>query len=144
MAGSYGHVRPVSRPSSPGDDPHMGSWSLIENMGDAYECVEQLLWLTLELAQIIAIAHGDNDPTLELLDKIIQAELEAKFYPQANGEVPKDYVFKAVERVMSNGELSLDDASSRMAARRFGALSENKAEQKIRAIVRDEIAKSKK
>ena len=31
MAGSYDHV--------------MDGWSLIENMGDAYEAVEELLWL---------------------------------------------------------------------------------------------------
>jgi len=34
MAGSYNHIR--------GKD---GGWSLIENMGDAHEAVEELLWL---------------------------------------------------------------------------------------------------
>ena len=34
MAGGYDHV--------------MSGWSLIENMGDAYEAVEELLWLVQE------------------------------------------------------------------------------------------------
>lgn len=35
MAGSYNHVDPDNE----------GGWSLIENMGDAAECVEELLFL---------------------------------------------------------------------------------------------------
>lgn len=35
MAGSYEHVNPDKS----------GSWSLIDNLGDAYECIEELLYL---------------------------------------------------------------------------------------------------
>ena len=72
MAGSYGHVDPE------GDD---GAWSLIENMGDAYECVEELLF--------IARCYGHS--------KKIEKALK-RFYEFSRGDKkpdPKDWYGKA-------------------------------------------------
>lgn len=73
MAGSYSHVS--------GED---GGWSLIENMGDAHECVEELLWL-------VHRAIGDHGAR-QLLD--------AEFYPMKRGERSKDDALLLVGKVM--------------------------------------------
>ena len=62
MAGGYGHVDPEDS----------GSWALIENMGDAYECVEELLYLVRCLANseeikellkaFYSFKRGESDP----------------------------------------------------------------------------------
>jgi hypothetical protein len=75
MAGSYGHVNLVD-----------GKWSLIENMGDAYECVEELLWLVARLT------HSDHARITKLLDD--------EFYPMCRGELTPDTAMSAVKRVM--------------------------------------------
>ncbi len=71
MAGSYGHVDPESN----------GRFCLIENMGDAYECIEELLF--------IARCYGRS--------KKIERALE-KFYAFKRGDKapdPKDWYGKA-------------------------------------------------
>lgn len=70
MAGSYQHV--------------LHGWSLIENMGDAYEAVEELMWL-------IQSEIGETEAK-RLLDE--------KFYPMARGEKEKDRHIKTVEKLM--------------------------------------------
>ena len=77
MAGSYRHLLPQSD-NGPG-------WSLIENMGDAYECVEELFWL-------VERAIG-RDEAIRLL--------ESEFYPMARREMPKDEAMKFVEQQMA-------------------------------------------
>lgn len=67
MAGSYGHVDPTTG----------GKWSSIENMGDAHECVEQLLYLVRALGG----------------DKEIAEALDA-FYRFENGEADPAYIGK--------------------------------------------------
>ena len=62
MAGSYGHVDPT----------YNGSWRMIENMGDAYECVEELLYLVRcfaddkeieeALKHFYSFKRGERDP----------------------------------------------------------------------------------
>ncbi len=71
MAGSYDHV--------------MDGWSLIENMGDAYEAVEELLWLVQE----------------EIGTKKACKLLNSKFYPMARGELKKDKTMLDVEERMN-------------------------------------------
>ncbi len=75
MAGSYQHV--------------LHGWSLIENMGDAQEAVEELIWLVQ--SQI-----GTNKAE-ELLN--------SKFYPMSRGEIPEDKTFKKVMRLMHGMEI---------------------------------------
>jgi hypothetical protein len=70
MAGSYSMVSK--------------KWSLIENMGDAYEAVEELLWLVQ--SQI-----GTEEA------KRLLAE---EYYPMARGEKPKDAALIEVQNVM--------------------------------------------
>jgi hypothetical protein len=70
MAGSYSMARKA--------------WTLIENMGDAYEAVEQLLWLVQ--SQI------GTEKATRLLDE--------QFYPMARGEKPKDKAWKQVQTAM--------------------------------------------
>lgn len=60
MAGSFSHV--------------YHGWSRIENMGDASECVEELLWLVLH---VIGAERA-------------QALIDQHFYPMARGERPPD------------------------------------------------------
>ncbi len=70
MAGSYQHV--------------LHGWSLIENMGDAQEAVEELIWLVQ--SQI-----GTNKA---------KYLLKSRFYPMQRGEIKKDKSFKKVIRLM--------------------------------------------
>jgi hypothetical protein len=91
MAGSYGHVNFVA-----------GSWSLIENMGDAHECVEELLWLVGELYGCIrgrSTDWADLDGGLQLL-------LDRRYYPMCRGEKPPDAVLQRVQQIMSSELLS--------------------------------------
>lgn len=70
MAGSYSHVT--------------HGWSLIENMGDAYEAVEELMWL-------VESQIGRKE-SKRLLDR--------QYYRMKRGELPKDRALRAVERLM--------------------------------------------
>jgi hypothetical protein len=70
MAGSYEHI--------------LHGWSLIENMGDAYEAVEELMWLVQ--SQI-----GETKAK-QLLAK--------KFYPMYNNKHPKDSFMLEIENLM--------------------------------------------
>ena len=77
MAGSYQHIRR-------GDEEGPG-WSLIENMGDAFECVEELFWLVEKcIGREAAERH-----------------LREEFYPMRRGEIAKDDALLLVERQMS-------------------------------------------
>ena len=71
MAGSYDHI--------------MDGWSLIENMGDAYEAVEELMWLVQ--SQI------GTEKARELLAK--------EFYPMKRKAKSKDAALRFVEEQMS-------------------------------------------
>lgn len=71
MAGSYEHV--------------LGGWALIENMGDAYEAVEELMWLVE--SQI------GQEKALKLLDKY--------YYPMCRGEIKEDKSFINVRCIMN-------------------------------------------
>ena len=71
MAGSYDHV--------------MDGFSLIENMGDAYEAVEELLWLVQS----------------EIGTKRACEALNSRFYPMKRDELTKDDVFDDVQSRMS-------------------------------------------
>ncbi len=64
MAGSYEHLKSL------GPELDGGGWSLIENMGDAHECVEELFYLVR--------CFGDN--------RDIQEALEV-FYKYERGEL---------------------------------------------------------
>ena len=70
MAGSYHHV--------------LNGWSLIENMGDAAEAVEELMWLVE--SQIGA------KKAIELLDN--------EYYPVCRGEMKPDKAMKKVMKLM--------------------------------------------
>jgi hypothetical protein len=72
MAGSYEHLT--------------HGWSMIENMGDAYEAVEQLLWL-------VESQIGTERATRLLNDG---------FYPMKRGERPQDAAFVEVARRMKS------------------------------------------
>ena len=76
MAGSYRHLLP-------GDDDGPG-WSMIENMGDACECVEELFWLVEK--------YIGRDAAMQHLDSV--------FYPMRRGEIPPDDAMEFVERQM--------------------------------------------
>ena len=71
MAGSFNHV--------------LSGWSLIENMGDAHEAVEELMWLVLH--------EIGEDKALRLLD--------ANFYPMARGELEEDSTMLRVNKLMN-------------------------------------------
>lgn len=72
MAGSYHHLL---------DD---GGWSMIENMGDACECIEELFWL---------VERGlGRDRALALL--------EQEFYPMERGDIETDAYFNKVRSQM--------------------------------------------
>jgi hypothetical protein len=71
MAGSYSHLK--------------NGWSMIENMGDAHECVEELLWL---------VERGIGREAAEKL-------LDAEFYRMQRRETPKDEHLKYVEGRMN-------------------------------------------
>lgn len=74
MAGSYEHLLGVD-----------GGWPMIENMGDAHECVEELWWL-------VERALGERKAKQLLL---------SDFYPMKRGEIPKDAAMKKVEYGMN-------------------------------------------
>jgi hypothetical protein len=76
MAGSYHHLLP-------GQDDGPG-WSMIENMGDAWECVEELFWLVES-----QIGRDNAEIALE------------RFLAMKRGEVPKDVHMKFVDQQMS-------------------------------------------
>lgn len=73
MAGSYSHVR-------------NGGWSLIENMGDAAECVEELYFpvrsylsdeeIEQALDQFHRFARGEDDPS-QVQERSPESEIEA-------------------------------------------------------------------
>lgn len=73
MAGSYNHVM--------GEN---GRWTLVENMGDAYETVEEMAWLIAR-----AVKHK----------KAVHL-LESEYYPMKRGELPKDAALIEIERRM--------------------------------------------
>ena len=79
MAGSYRHLLSQSGNGS--------GWTLIENMGDAYECVEELFWL-------VERAVGRENA--------IQF-LESEFYPMIRREIPKDEAAIFVKQQMDYG-----------------------------------------
>lgn len=95
MAGSYGHVCPVLHSDDGSDTPYIGAWSRIENMGDAYECVEELLWLVLFFAQ-----RSAQTTSLETADALINNALDTVYYPMARKEIPPDEAYQAVAKVM--------------------------------------------
>lgn len=70
MAGSYQHV--------------LDGWDLVENMGDAYETVEQLFWL---------VERGIGRETAEAL-------LHDEFYPMERGERQPDVHLEFVRSKM--------------------------------------------
>ena len=70
MAGSLEHV--------------LDGWSLIENMGDAYEAVEEMLWLVL--------SEIGEDKAKNLLNE--------KFFPMARGEIGDDDAMRRVNECM--------------------------------------------
>lgn len=70
MVGSYEHI--------------LNGWSLIENMGDAHEAVEELMWLIQS----------------EIGTKKAKELLNEKFYPMARGERKLDKAFAAVRKMM--------------------------------------------
>lgn len=73
MAGSYGHVT-------------NGGWSLIENMGDAYQCVEELLWLVQR----------------EIGTHKAEQLLHDEFYPMMRREMPFDEAMRFVQQKMDS------------------------------------------
>jgi hypothetical protein len=70
MAGSYQHI--------------LGGWSLIDNMHDANEAVEELLWLVQ--SQI------GEEKASQLLDE--------RYYPMLRGELEKDEHLISVQKLM--------------------------------------------
>jgi hypothetical protein len=70
MAGSYNHI--------------LGGWSLIENMRDAEESVEELMWL---VQSQIGKARA-----IQLLDEL--------YYPMLRGELEKDEHLVSVQNLM--------------------------------------------
>lgn len=79
MAGSYGHL--IERADDDSDDG--GGWSLIENMRDAYECVEELFWL-------VESVIGRERAIREL----------NRFYAMSRGEIESDAAFLYVKKKM--------------------------------------------
>lgn len=70
MAGSLQHV--------------LNGWSMIENMGDAHECVEELLWLVVKYI-------GEDRA---------KQHLETSWYPMVRGELAPDAVMEFVKQKM--------------------------------------------
>lgn len=70
MAGSYEHI--------------LNGWSLIENMGDAGEAVEELMWLV----------------QTEIGEKRAHHLLNEKYYPMCRGEAKPDKALKKVMKLM--------------------------------------------
>ena len=76
MAGSYEHLLP--------SEDNDSGWSMIENMGDAHECVEELFWLVE--SQI------GRESAIIALDR---------FYGMKRRDFPRDGAIKFVEQQMS-------------------------------------------
>lgn len=70
MAGSLQHV--------------LHSWNLIEDMGDAYELTEELLFIILE----------------EIGEEKAKEILDSKFYPMMRGDEPESESFIRVHKLM--------------------------------------------
>lgn len=81
MAGSLKHLYDPNW--EPSDDPtdSSGGWSLIENMGDAYECVEELLYLIL--------AHLDNNEMHMAIEQFYRYE-RGELDPKKEAEEGRD------------------------------------------------------
>lgn len=79
MAGSYEHL--------------FGGWRMIENMGDAAECVHELWWL-------VERAIG-REKALELL--------RDEYYPMVRDERPRDKHFEMVDEHMSREDWEYED-----------------------------------
>jgi hypothetical protein len=92
MAGGYGHLSPT--PDGAGT---RGGWSLIENMGDAYESTEQLLWLVFFFA---GMAMKTQD--IVEIDKTIQHVIDTNYYPMCRNERQRDHFYEVVERIMES------------------------------------------
>ena len=96
MAGSYGHVNFID-----------GKWSLVVNMGDAFETTEELLWLAGTLArhilrqQALVAVIPPNEITLKEIDEFLRRLLQDIYYPTARREREADDVFLATNRVMA-------------------------------------------
>jgi len=73
MAGSYSHLAGIE-----------GGIDLIENMGDAKEAIEQLLWLVFRL-------DGGNEA---------ERLLDSEYYPMLRGELTPDAPFIRARRIM--------------------------------------------
>ena len=85
MAGSYNHLISREGKNEYGEDHGLGGWDLIGNMGDAFECVEELWWL-------VERAIG-QDGALNLLD--------SEFHPMKRGELPPDEALNTVNEGMN-------------------------------------------
>ncbi len=72
MAGSYEHI--------------LGGWSMIENMGDAYEAVEELMYL-------VQSEIGEQNAKKILKDRL---------YPMLNGEKERDDILIFIDSLMSS------------------------------------------
>lgn len=68
MAGSYSHIK-------------NGGWSFIENMGDAYECVEELFFLVRFFADDEEIKEA-----LEQFHKFKRGESDPNWIPEGSPE----------------------------------------------------------
>lgn len=66
----------------------------MENMGDAHETCEELLWLVWYFA-----SYGGRMP-LDFADGVVKQVLNDKFYPMCRGEIAKDDMFRAVQERM--------------------------------------------
>lgn len=90
MAGSYGHVDPKNG----------GRWSLIENMGDAHECVEELLYLV----RCFAPSENEIKKALKVFYQFERGEKDAQraLTTLALGEYARSYL--EVKRVMEEAD----------------------------------------
>ena len=86
MAGSYHHIAGVPGDAMDkfNDREQPGGWSLIENMGDAHEAVEELLWLVRRTM--------NHDQAMALL--------ENEYYPMCRREKPIDDALVVVRGMM--------------------------------------------
>jgi len=71
MAGSFRHI--------------LNGWSMIENMGDAHEAVQELMYVILS----------------EVGEKRANKILNKQFYPIIRGDVQPDKPFDKVQRLMN-------------------------------------------
>lgn len=73
MAGSFSHV--------------IGGWDLIENLGDAYEATEEMLWLILHNISI----------------ERAEVQLRDEFRPMKSGYKKHDKAFTETMQIMEKG-----------------------------------------